>query len=240
MLARHRRPGPALSAAQLAAEIEWAKARLVGPDGYAEAAAAARPAARLGRPDRSPPLYRAYEDEKQQPASSTSTTCCAVRRRDERPGFAAAQRWRFRHLFVDEFQDVNPAPAPPARRLAGTGTDLCVVGDPHQAIYGWNGADAGFLVDFRRLYPSADVVVLDGNYRSTPRSSAARPTCCAGRGRGPHVRPAQADGPARALERHPTDRAEAVAIARAVRDRRTPRRPGRPRRCSCAPTPRSR
>src|SRR5690606_16670850 len=55
--------GTPVSAAQLAGEIEWAKARLVGPDGYGEAAAAARrrpPAP----PDRIADLYRAYEEEK--------------------------------------------------------------------------------------------------------------------------------------------------------------------------------
>ena len=83
--------------------------------------------------------------------------------------FAAAQRWRFQHLFVDEFQDVNPLQLRLLDAWRGSSYDLCVVGDPHQAIYGWNGADAGFLEDFRRLYPTADVVALGGNYRSTPQ-----------------------------------------------------------------------
>ena len=87
--------------------------------------------------------------------------------------FAAAQRWRFQHLFVDEFQDVNPLQLRLLDAWRGDRYDLCVVGDPHQAIYGWNGADAGFLQGFRRLYPPAEVISLVGNYRSTPQVLAA-------------------------------------------------------------------
>ncbi len=137
--------------------------------------------------------------------------------------FAAAQRWRFQHLFVDEFQDVNPLQLALLDAWRGTSTDLCVVGDPHQAIYGWNGADAGFLSGFRRLYPSADMVVLDGNYRSTPQVLGAAADVLRRAGvEDRTVRPARHDGLRVRLERHPTDRAEAVAVARAVRDGRAP------------------
>ena len=44
--------------------------------------------------------------------------------------FAAAQRWRFRHLFVDEFQDASAAQFRLLRAWLGDRTDLCVVGDP--------------------------------------------------------------------------------------------------------------
>jgi len=219
--------GGAVSVSQLAAEIEWAKARLVGPDGYAEAAAATRrrtPAA----PDRIAALYRSYEAEKQRVRmvdfDDLLRACGHALETD--PAFAAAQRWRFQHLFVDEFQDVNPLQLALLDAWRGTSTDLCVVGDPHQAIYGWNGADAGFLSGFRRLYPSADVVALDGNYRSTPQILGAAADVLRRAGvEDRTVRPARHDGPPVRLERHPEDRAEAVAVARAVRDGRAPRSP---------------
>ena len=50
----------------------------------------------------------------------------------------------------------------------GPESDLCVVGDPNQAIYAWNGADARYLVDFDRWFPGGDTVTLEDNYRSTP------------------------------------------------------------------------
>jgi DNA helicase-2/ATP-dependent DNA helicase PcrA len=217
--------GAPLTVAQLAGEIEWAKARLVGPDAYAHAVAAARrrpPAA----PERIAELYGTYEEDKRRARmvdfDDLLRLCTRLLETDA--AFAAAQRWRFQHLFVDEFQDVNPLQLGLLDAWRGPSYDLCVVGDPHQAIYGWNGADAGFLVGFRRLYPPAEVVVLDGNYRSTPQvlTAAADVLAAAGSGRR-EVRPARHDGPAVVLERHPTDRDEAAAIARAVRDRRGPR-----------------
>ena len=217
--------GSPVTVAQLAGEIEWAKARLVGPDGFAEAAAAARrrtPAP----PDRIADLYRTYEEEKRRARmvdfDDLLRLCTHMLETDAR--FAAAQRWRFQHLFVDEFQDVNPLQLRLLDAWRGTSYDLCVVGDPHQAIYGWNGADAGFLEDFRRLYPPSEVVALGGNYRSTPQilDAAAEVLRVAGVADRP-VRAARHDGPAVRLDRHPTDRDEAIAIARAIRDRKGPR-----------------
>ena len=227
--------GDPITVGQLAGEIEWAKARLVGPDGYAEAAAAARrrppaPAERVAA------LYGTYEDEKRRARmvdfDDLLRLCSHLLETD--PAFAAAQRWRFRHLFVDEFQDVNPLQLGLLDAWRGSSYDLCVVGDPHQAIYGWNGADARFLDGFRRLYPPAEVVVLDGNYRSTPEILAAAADVLASAGLdgardgaagsgGRTVRAVRLAGAAVRLDRHPTDRDEAVAIARAVRDRRGPR-----------------
>jgi DNA helicase-2/ATP-dependent DNA helicase PcrA len=228
--------GTPVTVAQLAAEIEWAKARLVGPDGYAEAAAAGR--RRPPAPaDRIAALYGTYEDEKRRArmVDFDDLLRLCTHLLETEAAFAAAQRWRFRHLFVDEFQDVNPLQLGLLDAWRGTGYDLCVVGDPHQAIYGWNGADARFLDGFRRLYPPAEVVVLDGNYRSTPQILTAAGAVLTAAGvdgarDGPGgsertVRATRLAGPEVRLDRHPTDRDEAIAIARAVRDRRGPRAP---------------
>jgi DNA helicase II / ATP-dependent DNA helicase PcrA len=214
-----------LSVGQLAAEIEWAKARLAGPDGYAEAVATAR------RRTPSPPrriadLYRRYEEAKRKARmvdfDDLLRLCSHLIETDA--DFAAAQRWRHRHLFVDEFQDVNPLQLRLLDAWRGDGYDLCVVGDPQQAIYGWNGADAGFLEGFRRLYPPADVVELLGSYRSTPSILAAAGEVLRAAGlSGREVRARRPDGSRPRVERHATDLDEARAIARAVRDRRGPR-----------------
>jgi DNA helicase II / ATP-dependent DNA helicase PcrA len=214
-----------LSVGQLAGEIEWAKARLTGPDGYAEAVAAARrrpPAP----PKRIAELYRRYEDAKRKARmvdfDDLLRLCSHFIETD--PAFAAAQRWRHRHVFVDEFQDVNPLQLRLLDAWRGDGYDLCVVGDPQQAIYGWNGADAGFLEGFRRLYPPADVIELLGSYRSTPSILAAAGDVLRAAGvAGREVRARRPDGVPPRLERHAAERDEAQAIARAVRDRRGPR-----------------
>jgi DNA helicase II / ATP-dependent DNA helicase PcrA len=214
-----------LSVGQLAAEIEWAKARLSGPDGYAEAVAGAR------RRTPSPPkriadLYRRYEEAKRKARmvdfEDLLRLCSHLIETDS--GFAAAQRWRHRHLFVDEFQDVNPLQLRLLDAWRGDAYDLCVVGDPQQAIYGWNGADAGFLEGFRRLYPPADVIELLGSYRSTPSILAAAGDVLRAAGVADReVRARRPDGIPPRLERHAGDLDEARAIARAVRDRRGPR-----------------
>ena len=217
--------GVPVTVAQLAAEIEWAKARLVGPDDYAGAAATARrrpPAAA----ERVADLYRRYEDDKRRARMvdfDDLLRLCSHLVETE-PAFAAAQRWRFQHLFVDEFQDVNPLQLRLLDAWRGDSYDLCVVGDPHQAIYGWNGADAGFLSGFRRLYPPAEVIALDGNYRSTPEILAAAADVLGRAGAGaPTVVATRVEGPAVRLERHASEHDEARAIARAVRDRHGPR-----------------
>jgi DNA helicase-2/ATP-dependent DNA helicase PcrA len=84
-------------------------------------------------------------------------------------GFADAVRWRYRHLSVDEFQDVNPAQYRLVRTILGDRSDLFVVGDPNQAIYGWNGADPTLILRLPQLIPGIAVHHLDDNHRSTPQ-----------------------------------------------------------------------
>ena len=77
---------------------------------------------------------------------------------------AAAQR-ACRVLLVDEFQDLTPAHLLLVRLLAGP--DGCVfgVGDDDQTIYGFNGADPQWLIDFAKYFPSAGEHPLQVNYR---------------------------------------------------------------------------
>ena len=59
--------------------------------------------------------------------------------------FAESIRWRTRHLFVDEMQDVNPAQFRLLTAMLADEPDLFVVGDPNQSVYGFNGADPTLL-----------------------------------------------------------------------------------------------
>ena len=73
---------------------------------------------------------------------------------------------RYRWLSVDEYQDVNAAQYGLLRLLAGGGANLCVIGDPDQAIYGFRGADHRYFLSFGDDFPGAETLRLDRNYRS--------------------------------------------------------------------------
>ena len=138
------------------------------------------------------------------------------------PRYAQTRHWRFQHLFVDEFQDVNPLQYQLLRAWLGPETTLCVVGDPNQAIYSWNGADAGYLERFEEHFPGGQTVELRRNFRSTPQILAAAAAVQGEAGRLDASRP---DGAMPSTRRYDDDRAEALGIARQVRDAH---RPGRP------------
>src|SRR4051812_36699497 len=79
-----------------------------------------------------------------------------------------------RHVFVDEYQDTDPGQVALLRALAGDGGNLVVVGDPHQSIYGFRGAEVRGILEFPGEFPRADgspapVVSLRTTRRFGPR-----------------------------------------------------------------------
>ncbi len=211
----------------LASEIEWAKARMVTPDAYADAIADAkrRPAM---RPELVAEAYASYEKRKQRSSLVDFDDLLALCARDmeDDDRFAAVQRWRFRHLYVDELQDVNALQFRLLEAWRGDRYDITAVGDPQQAIYGWNGADATFLLDIHRYWPPAQIVELVCCYRSTPQILDAAAQVLRGARQPTHgVTAMRADGPPPRLSSHETDRAEALAVARAIRLAHAPGRP---------------
>ncbi len=76
----------------------------------------------------------------------------------------AAQR-ACRLMLVDEFQDLTPAHLLLVRLLAGPDGAVFGVGDDDQTIYGYNGADPSWLIDFAELFPGAGEHPLEVNYR---------------------------------------------------------------------------
>ena len=139
------------------------------------------------------------------------------------PAFAAVQHWRFQHLFVDELQDANPAQLRLLDTWLGSREDLFAVGDPCQAIYGWNGADPSAVTTFTERYPGATVIELVTNYRSTPQVVAVSSAALAP-GDSPQVA-AGPDGMSPRVIAYPSDIAEAAGVAAALRRRHPPGSP---------------
>ncbi len=214
-------------AADLATEIEWAKARMVTPDTYPDALRAAGRRPTL-KPDMIAEVYAAYEHRKRRGGLVDFDDLLALcaRALEDDDAFAAAQRWRFRHLFVDELQDVNPLQFRLLEAWRGDRYDVTAVGDPQQAIYGWNGADAGFLLDIHRHWPPAEVIELQRSYRSTPEILEGAAAVLRGAKQAARaIEATRAGGPPPHLSGHADDRAEAIAIARAARLAHAPGRP---------------
>ena len=84
------------------------------------------------------------------------------------PDLRAEVRTEARTLLVDEFQDLTPAHLLLIRLVAGPAADVFGVGDDDQVIYGYAGADPGFLIDYRRYFPGAATYDLQVNYRCPP------------------------------------------------------------------------
>ncbi|OMC35827.1 ATP-dependent DNA helicase [Mycobacterium colombiense] len=210
----------------LAGEIEWAKASLIGPEEYpAAVAAAARDipldAARVAT------VYAAYEALKARGDNVTLLdfddlllhTAAAI---ENDPAVAEEFRDRYRCFVVDEYQDVTPLQQRVLAAWLGDRDDLTVVGDANQTIYSFTGASPRFLLDFSRRFPDATVVRLERDYRSTPQVvSLANQVIAAARGRVAgsklHLVGQRAPGPAPSFHEHPDEPAEAAAVAASIK-----------------------
>lgn len=85
----------------------------------------------------------------------------------ESPDLRQRYQKHFRHILVDEYQDVNPIQYSLVKLLADGGASLSVVGDAEQTIYGWRGSDIGIFLRFPDEWRGANMVTLVQNYRST-------------------------------------------------------------------------
>lgn len=86
---------------------------------------------------------------------------------EHQPDIRHKYQKRYKYILVDEFQDVNRLQVDLLRMLLTEDTQLFCVGDDWQSIYGFRGSDVGYIVEFEKHFPGAEVIKLDKNYRST-------------------------------------------------------------------------
>jgi len=207
-----------VDAYQAMTDLDWARARMIEPRHYEAACRAER--RRSGMPaSRMVDFAEAYEQLKRRRGvldfDDLLLHTLAALRTDS--GFADGVRWRYRHLFVDEAQDLNPLQHALLEAVRDRRADLCLVGDPRQAIYGWNGADHTTLSEVEHRYPGITVVPLTANHRCSPQVVRAAAAALTAAGQRDDSQSSLADGPGVRIEEHLDELAEADAIARQVR-----------------------
>ncbi|MFC5767254.1 ATP-dependent DNA helicase UvrD2 [Actinacidiphila bryophytorum] len=151
-------------------EIEWCKVTQTVPEDYPAVAAKTgrdvpRDPAEIAR------IYTTYEQLKRDRGviDFEDVLLLTVGVLQDRPDVADTVRSQYQHFVVDEYQDVSPLQQRLLELWLGGRDDLCVVGDASQTIYSFTGATPDFLLGFRARYPSATVVKLVRDYRSTPQ-----------------------------------------------------------------------
>lgn len=208
----------------VAGEIEWAKASLIGPEQYPEAVAEAGRDIPLDA-GKLADVYAGYEALKARGEVAMLDfddlllhTAAAI---ENDAAVAAEFRDRYRCFVVDEYQDVTPLQQRVLSAWLGERDDLTVVGDANQTIYSFTGASPRYLLDFTRRFPEATLVRLERDYRSTPEVvSLANRVIAAARGRvaGSKLKliGQRESGPTPTFREHPDEVAEAAAVAKSI------------------------
>src|SRR3954470_3264211 len=155
----------------LVSELAWAKVSNVTAEDYPRLAAAAGRGVAAVDPETVARVFVAYEAAKRDRGriDFEDILLCTAALMSDHPEVADTIRRTYRHLVVDEYQDVSPLQEALLTLWRGDRTDLCVVGDPAQTIHSFAGAQARYLTGFARRFPGATVVKLVRDYRSTPQ-----------------------------------------------------------------------
>ena len=195
--------------------ISLAKQRLLSPE---DDLSGTLPEALL---DQFPSLYKAYEQLlwTNHLLDFDDLIFQTVRLFETNESACKQYQHRFRFISVDEYQDINHAQYRLIRLLARPSHDICVIGDPNQAIYGFRGADVQYFNRFCADYPGAKTIQLNQNYRSTEtilRASGQIMGACGGKGDENGVWSGIYGAKVLTVARLPTERAEAEYIIKTI------------------------
>lgn len=199
----------------IAIEIDWARARNLSPNHYVSAARDAERRTSASPSD----VVRVMTDindlkRKRGVIDLDDLLTLSIDAFSTDPSFAESVRWRLRHFYVDEAQDLNPLQTTLLTTWLDGREDLTLVGDPSQAIFGFNGADSRLLTGLEKQFPGIEVVRLDTNYRCTPQIvHAGLRALSHDESPLPDLHSARPDGPAVEIFGFDDEQVEAVGIA---------------------------
>lgn len=202
----------------VAAEIEWAKVTQIGPEDYPAAAVKALRTPPIA-PEEVSRLYEGYENLRRQRGLIDFETILELTAAvmTEHREVANQIRQQYRYFVVDEFQDVNPLQKLLLDTWLGGRDDLCVVGDPNQTIYSFTGATPHYLTNFAVEHPSASVIRLVRDYRSTPQVVTLANRVMAGSVHRLELVAQRPAGPDPAFTEYDDEPAEALGVALTVK-----------------------
>ena len=198
-------------------ELSWASSRGITSETYSTVARSRRQ--QPSKAARISDALAAYEKEKSSRGvldlDDLLVRCAGELERDR--AFADAIQWRFRHIHVDEAQDLTPIQQRLLTALRpATTDDLFIVGDPAQSIYGFNGSDPDLLVGVSDRFPGVEVIRLPVNHRCTPQIVAAGVHVLDHAELASDLRSSRPDGPLPTLTSFADENDEALGIARAI------------------------
>ncbi|MCT1551099.1 ATP-dependent DNA helicase UvrD2 [Brevibacterium casei] len=205
-------------ARDVAAEIEYAAASLLGIEDYAMKAQARELPGDLGVEDMVR-IAEAYSEAKTRGRLLDFEDVLLVLdgALAEYPAIAAEVREQYRHFVVDEFQDVSPLQFDLLTRWLGPRENLCVVGDPAQTIYSFAGADASLLESLPSSLSSSTTIRLVRNYRSSQAIVSTANSLLRHTSRTAlTLRTDNPEGRSPRMVEYPTDEAEAVGVVQAI------------------------
>lgn len=220
----------------VAGDIEWRKVSGLSFDAYGTALESRGLPGRLSV-EQAVDLQQGYEtlkDERRQ-LDFEDVLLTIAGMIEQEPSVAMQVREQYRFFVVDEYQDVSPLQHQLLSLWVGDRRELCVVGDASQTIYSFAGARADYLLNFGHEHPDATIVRLEQNYRSTPAiidaanrlmrgragslmlHSAATPVTNSSTNGSTGLSAAvTASGTPLSLTEHPSDMAEARAVAQKI------------------------
>lgn len=114
-------------------------------------------------------IYKSYEEERKRrrKVDFDDMLVLAYELFQKRPDILKMWQAKYKHILIDEFQDINRVQYDVIRMLAAPENNLFIVGDDDQSIYRFRGARPEIMLDFTADYPKVRQILLDVNYRST-------------------------------------------------------------------------